>query len=435
MGKKKKKEKKKVNDGDDDSVRVEKIRFDLIPAPPNVNRGIGKCHAMGDDCLNSHLENMRHNCKDCGDFVHAIGCSVDTGNGLVCRNCDMEKDYDDFNDVEPVPPMPSVPPMPVVDEAVPLVDSTEGKELLANPVLLAMTAPDESGEAVKVNGRGKSFRQFEDIFITRAWISVSADSRNGTGQKREVFASKMKEAYDNLTQEHNRKHEFEPAERCLERTSSSIFARWKNNIRPECSKWAGICKQVKLASGEDIDRLTDRRQKAFRVTYKGHQFKFLESYELLKDLPKWSELDDAATRPVNKKNKRKKKGEPLRLPGKRQQALNDKCKKIAASIGLPEASSTSSSAGIAMISRQIGNLTSHLMMNDWDEDLQKTFQKNQATILMLEQQKEIAKLQTELAEERAKQAALAEGDNLEDNQDEEEQSDSDSESVSGHFEE
>ena len=81
MGKKKKKEKKKVNDGDDDSVRVEKIRFDLIPAPPNVNRGIGKCQAMGDDCLNSHLENERHICKDCEKWVHAIGCCVDTGTG------------------------------------------------------------------------------------------------------------------------------------------------------------------------------------------------------------------------------------------------------------------------------------------------------------------------------------------------------------------
>ena len=435
LGKKKKKGKKKVND-DERVPAVEKIRVDLIAAPPaspTVNRIRGKCHAMGDDCIHPSLESERHNCKLCGDYCHAISpCGYDTGNGLVCFNCNMKADYedddddkadeddDDDDDVK----LPSIPPMPAVEDAL---------EEAAPSVDPIVTQEESDVEEIKINGRGKSFRPCEDFLLTRAWISVSADSRNGTGQKRDVFAAKLKRAYDALAQEHNSKNKLYPSERCLDRTANSIFARWKNTIRPECSKWAGVCKQIKLSSGEDVDQVTARRQKAFAITYKGHPFRFIDSYELLKDLPKWSELDDGGR--TGKKKKKKKKKEQRSI-GKRQQALNDKCEKIATSIGFPAAPTTTATAGVAMISQQIENLTNHLMVSDWDEELQRTFQKNQATILQLQQQKKIEKLKTELAEERAKQATFAASQALEDELQEtdSDEEDDDSAVVTGHYE-
>ena len=156
------KKKKVVEKPAVDNVVVEKVDIEVIAAQPAVNHGgtrqvfgvdrsVGKCSAMGDECGNPQMEKNRHHCVDCGDGVHAVPpCSNPTDDGLVCSSCfekradctgpwltkeqeeEAEKDYEDYDDDDDDVPVPALPAMEkTVEEFVPAVDDPETQEVVA----------------------------------------------------------------------------------------------------------------------------------------------------------------------------------------------------------------------------------------------------------------------------------------------------------------
>ena len=49
--------------------------------------------------------------------------------------------------------------------------------------------------------RGQNFSAYEDLMVMRAWVCVSADSQNGTGQKLETITEKLQAAFTELAEE------------------------------------------------------------------------------------------------------------------------------------------------------------------------------------------------------------------------------------------
>ena len=94
-----------------------------------------------------------------------------------------------------------------------------------------------------------------------------------------------------------------------------------------------------MASGEDFEKVTELCMKFFAKTHgKGKDFRFLDWYTLLENLPKWAETDvekeKAGKSRCTKKLKKEKKLKSKHTIGKCQQALNDKAAKVAEQIGI-----------------------------------------------------------------------------------------------------
>ena len=212
----------------------------------------GKCQANQEDCPHEDKPNRKFFCSVCGCGVHPIfPCGKKLQDGCICTVCFETTEYDRLPRGSPSNQEAEKQPRSDDDESE---DEEDNVEEVMPPSLPAEEIPlpsdpllpeEEEAEAEdvvpKVTKRGKSYTSTEDILVTKAWVVVSADSRNGVSQKREVFAKKLKEAYDKLVAEHNRlcvRH----SGRLLPRDQASIMSRWSNQIRPSCSKWAGVCK-------------------------------------------------------------------------------------------------------------------------------------------------------------------------------------------------
>ena len=265
---------------------------------------------------------------------------------------------------------------------------------------------DETGDKPK-RSRSKNYSSEEDFLLTKAWCGVSADSRNGVGQKIDVFKQKLKDSMHTLVKQHNKGVDGnDPNRISILRSKKSIMYRWSNHIKPKCTKWASVCKNVKKKSGMDIDTLTEKRQDFYKHSHgKGKQFPFLECYGLLEDLPKWMEKDESADRAGSKKRKKKKKGKDKgdRTVGKRQKALNDKILKINQQMG-NEGGATFTASGtgsatanaISMFTQQLSGMATHFSVNDWSEENRSAYFNQQAQLQILEQKKRMLLLQREL---------------------------------------
>jgi len=196
------------------------------------------------------------------------------------------------------------------------------------------------------------------------------------------------------------------------RNEKSIWCRWNNHIKPACSKWAGMCKLIKIKSGEDIDVVTAKRQEMYRHSHgKGKDFPHLEAYGLLEDLPKWKlmmEGRDTSQTKASKKAAKKKKQvtKAKRSIGKRQKALNDKILKINTSLGNQQPNSNSgASDAFSIFTQQLAGIATQFSVNEWASEDRNSYLKNQAQIKFLEQEKRMMLLRAEVLEIQAKQKA------------------------------
>jgi len=236
---------------------------------------------------------------------------------------------------------------------------------------------------------------------------VSEDSRNGVGNKADVFQQRMKEHAHTLVQEHNDQATTVNSNLGIIpiRSGTSIWYRWNNNIKPACSKWAGVCKLVKIKSGEDYDQVTTKRQEMYRHAHgKGKDFQHLEAYGLLEDLPKWKLMVDGkdgntkAGKRAAKKEKQVAKAK--RSMGKRQKALNDKILKINKQLGNQQPNTNTNTGGaydaIAMFTQQLRGMATQFSMNEWNSEDRIAYLRNQAQIKFLEQEKQMMLLRAEV---------------------------------------
>jgi len=255
----------------------------------------GNCPAMSEQCLTYEEEFGGVHCYFCQLLVHdkPTCCVLDAKGDVWCKSCAhrerddehiaiAKKDGNILLDTDPS----------LLTSQLEQIQASQSESPMAEPLPLLLGQPsqpspkdkEEEAKAPNAAGRSKSYSKEEDYLIKQAWVAVSEDSQNGVGNKSEAFHQKVKEHTHALVSEHNEHSAtinsnlgYIPI-----RNGKSIWYRWNNVIKPACSKWAGMCKLIKIKSGEDIDVVTAKRQEMCCHTHrKGKDFPHLTAYGLL----------------------------------------------------------------------------------------------------------------------------------------------------------
>ena len=310
---------------------------DNVDKENELHLNTGNCPAMSEQCLTYEEGFGGVHCCFCQLPVHdkPTCCVLDAKGDVWCKSCARRERDDEYIaiakkdgnillDTDPSlltsqleQSQANQPESPMAEPLPPLL----GQPSQPSP----QDEEEEAKSAPNAAGRGKSYSEEEDYLITQAWVAVSEDSRNGVGNKSEVFHQKVKEYTHTLVSEHNERSTtinsnvgYIPI-----RNGKSIWYHWNKIIKPACSKWAGMCKLIKIKSGEDIDVVTAKRQEMYRHTHgKGKDFPHLTACGLLEDLPKWklmmegkdtSKTTKASKKAAKKENKlQKPKGQWVR---------------------------------------------------------------------------------------------------------------------------
>ena len=178
--------------------------------------------------------------------------------------------------------------------------------------------------------------------------------------------------------------------------NASSTAGTMSSSQPACSKWAGICKLIKMKLGEDFDVVTTKQQEMCCHAHgKGKDFPHLKACGLVEDLPKWKLMVDgkesgAAKTKAAKSAARKEKQvvKAKRSMGKRQKALNDKILKINKRMENQQPNTNTNSGGtcdaIAMFTQQLGGVVTQFSVNEWNSKDRIACLCHQAQIKFLE---------------------------------------------------
>lgn len=127
-------------------------------------------------------------------------------------------------------------------------------------------------------GRGKQWAPSEDELLCRAWIAVSEDPLNGTGQKAGKFWKRIWEYFT-----------AERAEGDPERNAAALSSRWIT-IRSDVSKFCGMFGKVAADehSGWSPEMYIEEAMRLWKLKdSKGSDFAFKSCWLYLKDKRKW----------------------------------------------------------------------------------------------------------------------------------------------------
>jgi len=387
---------------------------DNVDKENELHLNTGNCPAMSEQCMTYDEGFGGVHCYFCQLPVHdkPTCCALDAKGDVWCKSCARRERDDEFIAIAKKDKDIDLDADPSLLTSILGSDSADSPMAEPLPPLLGQPSPEEEeDEDPKKNaaGRGKSYSEYEDFLIAKAWAAVSEDSRNGVGNKAEVFHDRLKQFAHTLVSEHNEDATTIDSNLGLIpiRNGKSIFYRWNNVIKPACSKWSGICKLIKIKSGEDFDVVTSKRQEMYRHAHgKGKDFPHLEAYGLIEDLPKWKLMVDgkesgtAKTKAAKKAARKEKQvAKAKRSIGKRQKALNDKILKINSSLGNNPPTTTNSGGAcdaIAMFTQQLGGMATQFSMNEWNSEDRIAYLRNQAQIKFLEQEKQMMLLRAEV---------------------------------------
>ena len=181
--------------------------------------------------------------------------------------------------------------------------------------------------------RDPNFRSLEDKYLAMAWGCCSEDSRRGSCQKAEEFDQAVCDAFNELVLKYNQAMErthkkqkysqvgIHPNRGMLPwpRTVTSVKNRW-NTLKAACSKWAGVEKTLPKPSSGDTDGelLFQNRNKLWKTRMDCKKdFPHQDAYAILRDLPKWQEMDEdkdkagVGSQPAKKKTRKGKAARPV----------------------------------------------------------------------------------------------------------------------------
>ncbi|CAB9531914.1 unknown protein (Partial), partial [Seminavis robusta] len=241
--------------------------------------------------------------------------------------------------------------------------------------------------------RGKNFTPEEDELLSKAWVSTTMDSHNGSDQRQADFNKKLYSNYQDLVEETN---EVTHPELPMDRKQKSIVSRF-STIKHGVNKMIGIMKMHPIKSGETIEQHETRCLEIFEETH-NTKFPWIDCYHVLENCPKFSAADDSGKTKANGKKGKKHK----RSQGKRQKALDDRIQRMLDNKGLGNNNPAGTRAvqEAASVSEAIGQISTHLVdqvaVSQWSENDKEEYFKNDAMEKKLLQQRRILKLQLEL---------------------------------------
>uniref|UniRef100_K3XRH2 No apical meristem-associated C-terminal domain-containing protein n=1 Tax=Setaria italica TaxID=4555 RepID=K3XRH2_SETIT len=166
--------------------------------------------------------------------------------------------------------------MPPHAQNQPVVSTVESVQ----PVVMKESQGDGEGALVAAGRRRKvgpsrsklsNFSPKEDVFLVKSWLEISYDPIINTGQKKEGFWAR-------ITSQYNNKRGSFP-----ERSFRSLQSHWET-IKAEASKFAGHMANTSLALSNFAD-------------IEEYPFIYMHCWDLLKDEPKWMELNIRGARP------------------------------------------------------------------------------------------------------------------------------------------
>ena len=131
---------------------------------------------------------------------------------------------------------------------------------MANPNCTIAPTEESAQESNLINKRGPGFTSVEDLMVARAFIAASENSICGAHQKGKAFKATMHAIYVKLVKEQNeadkdllKQSSVATSEEYIkkgvgvlfsDRTSDSIFNRFKVQIAPEGMKYMGVCETM-----------------------------------------------------------------------------------------------------------------------------------------------------------------------------------------------
>lgn len=122
---------------------------------------------------------------------------------------------------------------------------------------------DSTVEIIQTSSRGPTYTPFKDLLICKAFLSALENSFLGANMRDEAFCIAMHDKYCALIVEEEMKHSnaiqnLQPISRLIvhnaaytPRSEQAIYARWRDYINPQVSKFVGIEATVVQKSGTD----------------------------------------------------------------------------------------------------------------------------------------------------------------------------------------
>ena len=139
--------------------------------------------------------------------------------------------------------------------------------------------------AAAIRGK-KNYTEEEDLFLCRAYVSVSTDPTVGTNQKGEDFWNKVALKVSDL-----KNTESEVQIVGCHRTGESIMNRWQRQIMKAVNKWNKYYKEHKDVnpSGWNEEKFIEAANDSF-LQFEGHPFKWAHCIPTLHQLPRMNPL-------------------------------------------------------------------------------------------------------------------------------------------------
>jgi hypothetical protein len=134
-------------------------------------------------------------------------------------------------------------------------------------------------------GRGKKWLASEDLQVTQSWLNTRHEAVEGADQAGARFWSRVSADF----------HSNLPSS---ERTADAIASRWRD-ISKAVSKYIGYINAIRLInqSGTNIADIVKGAKASYKKLEK-KDFEWMESFELLRDDPKWKEYDTDNFKPA-----------------------------------------------------------------------------------------------------------------------------------------
>ncbi|CAB9530582.1 unknown protein [Seminavis robusta] len=245
--------------------------------------------------------------------------------------------------------------------------------------------------------RGKNFTPEEDELLSKAWVSTTMDSRNGSDQRQSDFNKKLYSNFQDLVEDVNGDESPPCPPLPMDRKQKSVVARFAT-IKHGVNKFIGVVKMNPIRSGETPEQHLERCCAIYQETY-GSKFLFLDCYHVLEECPKFSAAEETGKTKANGKKAKKHK----RSQGKRQKALDDRIQRMIDNQGLGNNKAESRAVQEAgSVSEAIGQILTHLVdqvaVSQWGTQDKEEYFRNDALEKKLLQQRRILKLKKEIEE-------------------------------------